>query len=197
MKRQPVRIHLALASMLMLLLLAVTAVPASAGEVTRRYGAEDLTFRLTNCLRTGGYVTKAGKCQGYGKGKFSKYVKPLARSQKIDNKVAWPWAKKSVQFYGTRTCWIGHSRNGSTVDKRFRAVNLKAGNGENMGCGFYGTAGDTVIRVIRMWQSEKSYGGWHWRQIKDADSKSAGVGVARNGKRKVQIVMNFYEKVVK
>ena len=192
------RLHVVVASALSLLLLTMAALPVSGAELKRREGSEDLVFRLTNCLRTGGYVTKAGRCQAANSGKFSKYVKPLRRSQKIDNKVAWPWARKSVQFYGTRTCWIGHARNSSTVDSRFRSVYLKDPiNGENMGCGFYGKPKATIVQVLRMWQKEKRYNGWHWRLLKDRDFKSAGVGVASLGSRKAQFVLNLYGQVVR
>lgn len=198
MKRRTTHIHLAVASVLTLLLLTMAAVPANGADLKRRHGAEDLVFRLTNCLRTGGYVTKSGRCQARATGKFSKFVKPLRRSQKIDNKVAYPWAAKSVKWYGTRTCWIGHARNASTVDSRFRSVYLRHNvNGENMGCGFYGKPKDTIVRVMRMWQKEKHYNGWHWRQLKDPEFRSAGVGVASLGIRKAQIVLNFYGEPVK
>ena len=192
MSHQSARLPFAFASILALVLVAMTAVPASAGGVSRATVAENLAYKLTNCLRTGGWVTKSGECMAYGKGKFSKYRKPLKRSATISNKVAWPWAKKSAQFYGKRSCWIGHVRNGSTVDSRFRTAGLSQANGENMGCGFYGPSG-TVIRIVRMWQSEKKYNGWHWRQLKDPDFRGVGVAVARYGK-KVQIVIDFYEK---
>jgi hypothetical protein len=195
--RKTISAHLAIASLLMLALLAVTAIPAAAGTPWRAKGAEDLAFKLTNCMRTGGHVTKAGTCRGWGSGRYSAVRPKFKRSDKISNKVSWPWAKKSVQFYGAGSCWIGHSKNGSTVDKRFAAVGLKLSiNGENMGCGLYGTARQTVITVIRMWQSEKSYGGSHWRQIKDKDFKSVGIGIARYGSRKTQLVMNYYGNVV-
>jgi hypothetical protein len=190
-------VHIAIAGLLALLMAAMTAAPTTAAEPRRRAGAEDLTFRLVNCLRTGGYVTKAGKCKAKGSGKYSRYVKPLKRSHKISKKVSWPWARRSVQFYGKRTCWIGHSRNGSTVDKRFASASLRnVANGENMGCGLYGGAQKTALRLVRMWQAEKAWRGWHWRQLKDKDFKSAGVGVAKYGSRKTQVVMNFYGKVV-
>jgi uncharacterized protein YkwD len=54
----------------------------------------------------------------------------------------------------------------------------------------------TALRVVRMWQSERAYGGVHWRQIKDPGFKSVGVGVAKYGSRKAQVVVNFYGKVV-
>ena len=197
MMRSAARTQIVVASLLTLLLLALSAIPAAGAEPKRRAGAEDLTVRLVNCIRTGGYVTSGGKCKGKGSGKYSKYVKPLKHSDKISRKVSWPWARRSVQFYGTRSCWIGHSRSGSTVDRRFRAVSLNyVKNGENMGCGMYGGAQPTALRIVRMWQSEKSYRGSHWRQIKNPDFKSVGVGVAKLGSRKAQVVVNFYGKRV-
>jgi hypothetical protein len=193
---RPTYVQIAVASALTLVLLAITAIPSAAAEPKRRAGAEDVAFRLVNCLRTGGFVTRAGTCKAKGTGKYSRYVKPLRRSRKIANKVAWPWARKSVQFYGARRCWIGHSRNGSTVDTRFASASLRhVANGENMGCGLYGTARATTIRLVRLWQSEKRYRGPHWRQIKDRDFRSLGVGVAKYGQRKAQVVVNFYGKV--
>jgi hypothetical protein len=189
--------HLAIASVLTLALLALTAMPAAAGGAWRAKGAEDVAIRLTNCIRSGGHVTKAGKCKGWGKGGYSRVQPLLKRSAKISNQVSGPWAKKSVQFFGTRRCWIGHAWNGSTVDKRFAAASLKhIANGENMGCGMYGTGKQTVVMLVRMWQAEKAWGGPHWKQIKNGKFESVGVGVARYGSRKTQVVMNFYGKPV-
>ena len=199
MKRRsaPAPLLIAIASLLSLTLVAMTAVPVAAAEPWRARAAEDLAAKLTKCIRAGGHVTKAGKCRGWGKGIYANKLPDIKRSQKVSNKVAAPWAKTSAKFYGTSRCWIGHSRNGSTVDKRFASIGLRHSiNGENMGCGLYGTGKETVIRVVRMWQAEKSYNGWHWRQIRDRDFKSFGVGVARYGPRKTQIVVNFYGKLV-
>lgn len=193
----PAPILVAIASVLALTMVAVAAAPAGAIQPWRAKAAEDVATRLTKCLRSGGHVTKAGKCRGWGKGIHAKKLPDIKRSRKISRKVSLPWAKKSIKWYGTGRCWIGHSKNGSTVDKRFAAVSLKhIANGENMGCGLYGNGKKTVIRIVRMWQAEKSYGGPHWRQIRDKDFKSFGVGVARYGKRKTQIVINFYGKPV-
>ena len=187
----------AIASLLALALIALTAAPTAAAEPWRARAAEDVAVRLTKCIRSGGYVTKTGKCKGWGKGVYAKRLPDIKRSRKISNQVSYPWAKKSVQWYGTRSCWIGHSRYGSTVDKRFAAASLKhIANGENMGCGLYGTGTQSVVRIVRMWQAEKSYNGPHWRQIRNKDFRSFGVGVARYGKRKTQIVVNFYGRLI-
>lgn len=194
----PAPILIAIASALTFALAAFTAIPVAAGEPWRATAAEDDLVRLTKCIRSGGHVTKAGKCKGWGTGRYAKRMPDIKRSKRISNKVSLPWAKSSVKFYGTQRCWIGHSKNGSTVDKRFGAAsfNKSIPNGENMGCGLYGTGKQTVLAVVRMWQAEKSYNGWHWRQIRDKDFQSFGVGVARYGNRKTQIVVNFYGKLV-
>ena len=187
--------HLAIASLLALVLVALAVIPATAATPWRAKTAEDTAIRLTNCIRSGGLVTAAGRCKGWGKGNHSKAMPALKHSNRISNLVSWPWVKQSVQWNGTRSCWIGHSRKGSTVDRRFASVTLKhIANGENMGCGMYGSGRQTVVRIIRMWQSEKAWNGPHWRQIKDPEFKSVGVGVARYGSRKTQLVMNFYGK---
>ena len=195
--RAPKPILIAIVSMLAFSMIAFTAAPVAAKEPWRGRAAEDLAAKLTKCIRAGGHVTVAGTCKGWGKGIYAKKLEPLRRSEAISNKVSAPWAKRSAKWYGTNRCWIGHRRYGSTVDKRFAAVGLRhIDNGENMGCGMYGSGKQTVIRIIRMWQAEKSYGGPHWRQIRDKDFKSFGVAVARYGNRKAQIVMNFYGKSI-
>jgi Cysteine-rich secretory protein family len=190
--------HALIVGILSLTLVAFSAVPAAAaGGLWRAREAEDVAVRLTNCIRSGGLVTRAGTCRGWGKGNHSRVVPKLKRSDRISNRVSWPWAQKSVRFQGTRSCWIGHDRNGSTVDRRFASVSLRhIANGENMGCGMYGSGKETVVRIVRLWQTEKSWNGPHWRQIKDPEFKSIGVGVARYGKIKTQIVINFYGKSV-
>lgn len=196
-KKAPAPIITAIASVLTLAMLAFTALPAAAAEPWRAKAAEDNLVRLTKCIRSGGHVTKAGKCRGWGQGIYAKRLPDIKRSARISSKVSLPWAKKSAKWYGTGRCWIGHSKNGSTVDRRFAAASLKhIANGENMGCGLYGTGKQTVLTIVRMWQAEKSYNGPHWRQIRDKRFQSFGVGVARYGGRKTQVVVNFYGKLV-
>jgi len=193
MKRHTVRSHIAIAGLLTLLLVALAAVPATAATPRRMDWHEGFAHKLVNCMRTGGRITTNGKCDAYGSGKYSYYVAPLKRSNKISNKVSWPWARRSAQFYGTRSCWIGHSRSGSTVDSRFRQASLRNSlNGENMGCGLLSTPRKTTLTILRMWQKEKTWRGSHWRQIKSKKFNSAGYGVAKYGARKTQILVNFY-----
>jgi hypothetical protein len=179
----------AIATLLALMLVAVSAVPASAG-VTRFKVTEKYAMKLVNCLRTGGRVTSTGTCKGFGSGKHSKWRAPLKFSNKISNQVSWPWAKRTVI---ANRC--GHSLAGSTVDSRFRQAGLTAGgNGENIGCGTAWSPRLLVKTVLRWWQNEKAYNGWHWRQIKDRDFKSAGVGIAKLGNGRTRLVVNFYSK---
>jgi hypothetical protein len=170
-----------------------TAAPAVAAQPKRFDASERLAHKLVNCLRTGGKVTPGGRCKGYGSGRYSAKRPPLKRSQKISNKVSWPWASRTV-----RANLCGHSLAGSTVDKRFRVVGLKhIANGENIGCATSWPARKMVITMIRWWYGEKSYGGPHWKQIKAWKFKSAGYGVAvqRNGRSR--LVVNFYGKSVR
>jgi hypothetical protein len=54
-----------------------------------------------------------------------------------------------------------------------------------------------TVFILRWWQREKNYRGSHWRQIKDKRFRSMGVGVAKRGKAKSQISVNFYGKSVR
>ena len=70
MTRRSARVHITIASILVLLLVAMAAVPTTAASPKRRTGAEIVTFRLVNCIRTGGYVTRSGKCNARGRGNW-------------------------------------------------------------------------------------------------------------------------------
>jgi hypothetical protein len=186
------RMQLAVASLLALLLISLAAAPAVGAEPKRYPATERLAHKLVNCLRTGGKVTPAGNCKGYGSGRYSGKRPALKRSVKISNKVSWPWAKRTVK---ANIC--GHTLSGSTVDKRFRAVALKhIDNGENIGCSTSWTPKQMVITMARWWYDEKAWGGPHWKQIKAWKFKSAGYGVAALNNGRSRLVVNFYGKVV-
>lgn len=188
MTRGVTRPQIAIATLLTLLLVAFAAAPVAAAP-QRLEGKERLAHKLVNCLRTGGKVTLQGTCKGFGTGKYSSKRPPLKRSQRISDKVAWPWAKRTVV---ARYC--GHSLGSSTVDKRFRSVGMKhIDNGENIGCSNGWSAKKMVITMARWWWDEKSWNGPHWRQLKSRKFKSAGYGVAQNGKH-TRLVVNFYGK---
>lgn len=193
MTNATMRLPLAVATLLSLLLIALTAMPVAAAEPKRFEATERLAHKLVNCLRTGGKVTNRGKCRGYGSGRYSAKRPPLKRSRKISNKVSWPWARRTVK---ANIC--GHTLAGSTVDRRFRTVGLKhIANGENIGCATSWSPRKMVITMAQWWYAEKSYNGWHWRQLKDRDFKSAGFGVAVLPNGRSRLVVNFYGKAVR
>ena len=192
MRSQQSRTILALASLLAMLMVSASTVPASAAP-RRHESMERLSLRLVNCLRTGGRITPKGSCKGYGSGRFSKYRAPLKRSRRISDNVSWQWARRTAV---KNIC--GHTLAGSTVDQRFRQAGLRhRDNGENIGCGNSWATRRMVIQVHRWWQAERSYNGWHWRQVKDRDFKAVGIAVARHGSGRSRVVVNFYGRRVR
>jgi hypothetical protein len=210
-ERQAVLPHLALAGLLALLLAATVAMPVSASaqhlsasaqhlsasaqhlsaSAQRSRSTERYALKLVNCLRTGGRIGPGGFCIGYGSGRFSAYRKPLVFSHKISNKVAFPWASRIA-----RTNICGHSLAGSSIDRRFRTVGLHhIANGENVACLTSASPRQTVAFGLRYWYREASYGGAHWRQLKDRRFRAAGIGVARIGGR-TRLVVDFYGRRV-
>jgi hypothetical protein len=190
MMRSSIRINLVIAALVALLVVGFTAVPVAA-ETARFRSTEQYAFRLLNCLRTGGKVTTAGTCVGYGSGRFSAYRKPLEFSEKISNKIAFT--------YSARIASAGQCRHdlGSTTDQRFRTVGLRDDtNGENLACHWAASPRRMVVYWMRRWYHETSYGGAHWHQIKDRDFRVAGFGVARHPSGRTTLVVNFYGKLV-
>jgi hypothetical protein len=189
--RAHARVHLALASLLSILLLATAATPVAAAP-SRSHKAELLALRLVNCLRTGGKVTLEGRCRGYGTGRYSREQRPLRFSDRISNQVSWPWAR---QLAGSDSCT--HQLGRSSVDWRFRSAGLRHSvNGENVACHSAKSPRAMVAYWVRYWFGERRYGGWHWRQIKDPDFRSAGIGVARTAGGRTRLVVNFYGRAV-
>jgi hypothetical protein len=165
---------------------ALVASPGAAG-LKRHEGVERYALKLINCTRTGGWVKVDGSCSKYGSGKHSKYRKPLRFHSGVADRVAFPWAKRIA-----RAGYCGHTLAGSDVDERFRKAGYKNDdNGENVGCSYAWSARKMVLRTHRMMQSEKSYGGSHWTQMKDPDFVSAGIGVV-TASGNTRIVIDFY-----
>lgn len=190
MIRSSIRINLVISALLALFVVGSTAAPVAA-ETQRFRSTEQYAFRLLNCLRTGGKVTTAGTCVGYGSGRFSAYRKPLEFSQKISNKVAFT--------YSSRIASAGQCRHdlGSTTDQRFRTVGLRDDtNGENLACHWAASPRRMVVYWMRRWRLEANYGGPHWQQIKDRDFRVAGFGVARHRSGRTTLVVDFYGKSV-
>ncbi len=188
MMRSSIRINVVIAVLTALLVVGFVAAPVAA-ETQRFRSTEQYAFRLLNCLRTGGKVTPAGTCVGYGSGRFSAYRKPLDFSQKISNKIAFT--------YSSRIATAGQCRHdlGSTTDQRFRTVGLRDDtNGENLACFWASTPRHMVVYWMRHWFKETSDGGAHWHQIKDPDFRVAGFGVARHRSGRTTLVVDFYGK---
>jgi hypothetical protein len=165
---------------------ALVALPSVAAP-KRHQGVEKYALKLVNCTRTGGWVKADGSCNKYGSGKFSKYREPLKFHQGIADDVAFPWAKKIA-----RAGYCGHELAGSDVDERFKDAGYKDDdNGENVGCSYAWSARKMVLRTHRMMQSEKEWGGPHWRQMKDAKFVSVGIGVV-TARDNTRIVVDFY-----
>jgi uncharacterized protein YkwD len=160
------------------------ATPAPAAAYTPPYeSVEQYYLKLLNCTRTGGWVKSDGSCVGYGSGKYSAYVRPLGVSSGLSS-VARKWAKRLAI---ANACKHGD----------FRARLLAAGYtsytyGENIGC--RNGESSTKVAVLKShlaFQSEKSYGGGHWKNIKNKRYKWVGIGVWRDSGR-TRLVTDFY-----
>ncbi len=173
------------------LCLTVSMIGPAAAETTtaRSWSAEKYALSLLNCTRTGGWVKADGSCVNRGTGKHSTYRKPLPRHKGISKKVAWPWARAMINY---NVC--GHVIAGKpTLGRRMSLKSFRYSYyGENVGCGWgYGNPRDVVLMAHRAFQAEKSYGGGHWKNVKNSGYKSVGIGVAtRNGT--TMVVYDFY-----
>ena len=168
--------------------MGATTAPVAGGQ--RYEHLEWFALKLVNCTRTGGKVRADGTCKGYGTGRFSKYQPPLKMHRGISNDLAAPWARRIA-----KANYCGHTLGGSSVDQRFARAGYKnRHNGENVGCSYAWKPRQMVIRTHRMMQAEKAWNGWHWRQIKDPDFKSAGVGVVK-ARGRTRLVVDFYGKL--
>lgn len=159
------------------------AAPAGVSAATPPwYAVETYYLRLLNCTRTGGWVLKDGSCAGYGSGKYSKYVAPIKRSDGLAT-VARSWAKKIAT---TGACKHGDP------SARLRAARYRGWTwGENIGCWDLSSAYKSVLASHRAFQAEKSIGGGHWKNIKNAQFKYVGIGVSKaNGH--TRLVLDFY-----
>lgn len=168
-------------------LIASLLVPAAVNAGGGRYPKlEQLALSLMNCTRSGGWVQPDGSCKGRGSGRYSRYVKPIPLSAGISRRVARPYARRLARADACQ-----HTL-GTSIDLRFAAGGYrKPVNGESIGCSSGWTVRRMVIRTHRMMQAEKSYNGWHWRNMKDRDWKRVGIGVAAAGNES-RVVYNFY-----
>jgi hypothetical protein len=168
--------------------LALLATPAPAAAAPQRHrGLEAFALELLNCTRTGGWVRADGSCRAYGTGRFSAYRAPIRLHRGISSDVAYPWAVKIA-----RARYCGHSLAGSSIDRRYASAGYRHPlNGESVGCSGYYGARRTIIRAHRRFQAEKPWNGWHWRNMKDPDWRSVGIGVASVGDE-TRVVFDFY-----
>jgi hypothetical protein len=181
---------------LALLTVAPTAFAAdptigTAGEATTlsadQVSPEAYYMRLLNCSRTGGYVNKDGTCTGYGSGRYSSYVRPLAFNWGLTTNVARPYAKL-LAVKGK----CDHFLNGDPGDRMRRAGYHPSWWGENIGCRDGSTnVYASILASHRAFQAEKPSNGGHWRNIKNSKFQVVGVGIYRYGSR-VRLVVDFY-----
>jgi uncharacterized protein YkwD len=151
------------------------------------YTTERFYLGLVNCTRTGGWVLANGTCRGYGSGHYSKYVKPLAYSYGLSDRVSRLYSK----VLATRGL-CSHTADGDPGARLRRAGYLSYTWGENIGCrDGYSTAKAAVLASHRVFQSEKSTNGGHWRNIKSSKYRYIGIGIWRYGTR-TRLVTDFY-----
>jgi hypothetical protein len=157
--------------------------PAPAAALTATWHDVEVYYlKLLNCTRTGGWVTKSGTCRGYGSGTYSRYVPPLRLSDGISD-VARKWARTIATD--------GSCRHGDPGARLRRAGYSGTTWGENVGCYDISNAFDSVLASHRAFQSEKSSGGGHWKNIKNDRYKRVGIGVWKaNGH--TRLVVDFY-----
>ena len=160
------------------------ASPAPAEAYTPPYYSVELYYlKLVNCTRTGGWVLSDGSCKGYGSGRYSAYVPPLKLSAGLSS-VARVWAKKLNM--------AGLCKHGDAAGRLRKAGYTSGTWGENIGCrDGYRNAHNAVLLSHLSFQAEKSYGGGHWRNIKNSRFKYIGIGVWK-GDNRVRLVTDFY-----
>ncbi|HEX3427207.1 MAG TPA: hypothetical protein VHS36_00230 [Candidatus Limnocylindrales bacterium] len=151
------------------------------------YSIEVYYLSLVNCTRTGGWVMRDGTCRGYGSGRYSAYVRPLAYSYAISNRVTRPYARM-LALRAVCSHFLDHDPG-----YRLRRAGFVAWTwGENIGCrDGYSTAKAAVLWSHLMFQAEKATNGGHWRNIKNPLFTAIGIGVWRYGSR-TRLVTDFY-----
>jgi hypothetical protein len=147
---------------------------------------EAFYLKMYNCTRTGGWVSSTGGCSGYGSGRYSAYVRPLTRSGVISDLVTRPYAK----VLAVRNL-CGHNYDGSLTTRLARGGFRGTAWGENLACRGGMSVRASVIWAHRVFQSERSYNGPHWKNIKNRNFRQIGIGIWREGDR-VRLVTDFY-----
>ena len=169
---------------------APSATPTRAPSAQASAGApwlnvERYALQLLNCTRTGGWVQSDGTCDGYGSGRYSTYVAPLTLSAGISSAVSRPYAK----YQAVRNA-CSHFLQGTPGDRLAAAGYTSYRWGENIGCQT-ASPSQAVVNSLLFFQSEKSYNGGHWANLKNAQYSTVGIGVwDSNGY--VLVVFDFY-----
>ena len=163
-------------------LLALHSVAAAA--TAPWLSVEQYYLRLLNCTRTGGWVRSDGSCAAYGSGRYSAYVAPIRLSTGLSDRVARPWAR----YLAIRArCSHGDA------SYRFRSAGYYSWTwAENIGCrDGYSSAYRAVLASHLKFQSERSWNGGHWRNIKNSRFRYVGIGVWKYYSR-IRLVTDFY-----
>ncbi|MEX2012007.1 MAG: CAP domain-containing protein [Chloroflexota bacterium] len=147
---------------------------------------EAFYLKMYNCTRTGGWVTSTGSCTAYGSGRYSAYVRPIVRSGALSDLTARPYAK----VLAVRNL-CGHNYDGSLTTRLARAGFRGSAWGENLACRGGMSVRASIIWAHRVFQSERSYNGPHWKNIKNRNFTQIGIGIWRNGDR-VRLVTDFF-----
>jgi hypothetical protein len=161
--------------------------PASGGSTATGWPAvERYVLGLVNCIRTGGTLQSDGDCVGYGSGRNGGYAAPLTIHRGISDKVARPYAK----FLAVRAA-CNHFLDGNPGFRLRRSGYTSYRWAENLGCRS-GNPYSAVLGSHLYFQSEKSYSGGHWVNLKNRLYTTVGIGVwVSNGN--VRVVTNFYD----
>jgi hypothetical protein len=167
------------------LALVAANAPATFALEARFPDAERYNLELINCTRTGGWVQTDGTCADYGTGRHSRYRKPLRFHERLSADVARPQARRIA-----RAGYLDHNLGGS-IRTRFTRAGFGGTIGESLGWST-GSARDAVLRTHLINQAEKSYNGWHWRNIKNPDFRYVGLAVWRNAEGKFFMAQEFW-----
>jgi Big-like domain-containing protein len=161
--------------------------PSSGGSTgTSWLAVERYVLGLVNCIRTGGTLQSDGDCVGYGSGRNGGYAAPLTIHHGISDKVARPYAK----FLAVRAA-CNHFLDGNPGFRLRRSGYTSYRWAENLGCRS-GNPYSAVLGSHLYFQSEKSYSGGHWVNLKNRQYTTVGIGVwVSNGN--VRVVTDFYD----
>jgi hypothetical protein len=159
----------------------------SGGSTTTGWpGVERYVLGLINCIRTGGTLQSDGDCVGYGSGKNGGYAPPLTVHAGISDRVARPYAK----YLAVRAA-CNHFLDGNPGFRLRRSGYTSYRWAENLGCRS-GNPYAAVLGSHLYFQSEKSYSGGHWVNLKNRLYTTVGIGVwVSNGN--VRVVTDFYD----